>query len=340
MRLLLKISGLLSGFRSRRRKEAETPEDQQASASLRRRLRILSAALVLFAFTLTPLLVAAAQHPQTNAASLNVALVRGFPGVISQVPISLVSTGTLVAAQFDLSYPLNHLAPGTISPGTFGADAIVRWREISPGIQRYLIYSQSSSPLQTNGLIGTLPVAVPTNETKGGPLSVSNFVSSTAAARLALPMQTTSGGVLVGPVFRADDGIVYLMFSAQSNQTYVVQATTNFVNWVTISTNLAVLNYFTLADMDAPRFSYRFYRAVPQSGIQTWLINNPMVVTNGSIRFQVSGPSGTVFIVQASTDLVNWSGISTNTARAAPLLITDPAAGQFSRRFYRVFAVP
>src|SRR5437588_223254 len=73
---------------------------------------------------------AAAQRSQTNAASLSAGIVRGFPGATSHVPITMLSTGSVVAAQFDLGYPVNRLSPSPIADGTFGSDAVVRWREI------------------------------------------------------------------------------------------------------------------------------------------------------------------------------------------------------------------
>ena len=94
------------------------------------------------AFLATP---CAAQRLSTNAASLGVALVRGFPGGLSQLPISLGNTGTVVAAQFDLSYPSAHLSPGSLAPGNFANDVVVRSRQIAPGVLRYLIYSDRKS---------------------------------------------------------------------------------------------------------------------------------------------------------------------------------------------------
>ncbi len=54
--------------------------------------------------------------------------------------------------------------------------------------------------------------------------------------------------------------------------------------------------------------------------------------TNRQYAFVVSGASGYKYMVQASTDLVNWVSIQTNTA---PFTFVDTNAGQFSQRFYR-----
>jgi hypothetical protein len=58
------------------------------------------------------------------------------------------------------------------------------------------------------------------------------------------------------------------------------------------------------------------------------------VRSGGQFSFTVSGDAGQRYVVQASTDLLNWISIQTN---AAPFLFTDKNAAGFDRRFYRVF---
>jgi len=52
----------------------------------------------------------------------------------------------------------------------------------------------------------------------------------------------------------------------------------------------------------------------------------------GQFTFTCSGVPGYQYIVQASSDLVNWTSVQTNTA---PFTFTDTNAGQFNQRFYR-----
>ena len=54
----------------------------------------------------------------------------------------------------------------------------------------------------------------------------------------------------------------------------------------------------------------------------------------GQFSFTVSGDAGQQYVVQASTNMVNWISIQTN---AAPFLFTDPNAAGFKQRYYRVF---
>jgi hypothetical protein len=57
----------------------------------------------------------------------------------------------------------------------------------------------------------------------------------------------------------------------------------------------------------------------------------------GQFSFTISGLSSGQYIVQASTDLVNWVSLQTN---VAPFNFVDSNAGQFSRRFYRTAYIP
>jgi len=55
-------------------------------------------------------------------------------------------------------------------------------------------------------------------------------------------------------------------------------------------------------------------------------------VTGGQFSFTVAGFSGQQYVVQASTDLLNWLPVQTNTA---PFLFTDSNVTGFNQRFYR-----
>lgn len=65
-------------------------------------------------------------------------------------------------------------------------------------------------------------------------------------------------------------------------------------------------------------------------------ISGSFVVTNGTFQLTVSSPSVPT-IIQASTNLVNWISIYTNTP---PFTFTDPNASNFTSRFYRAVTAP
>jgi len=58
---------------------------------------------------------------------------------------------------------------------------------------------------------------------------------------------------------------------------------------------------------------------------------------DGSMHFNVSGPSDAKFVLEAASRLSppNWQPLSTNTITTNPLTVTDPDAAEFPQRFYR-----
>ena len=70
------------------------------------------------------------------------------------------------------------------------------------------------------------------------------------------------------PLYFASQGFVGNVFQLGLNgatgSNYVLQATTNFSTWTSLSTNTAPATLFYLADPKATNFPYRFYRVLQQ----------------------------------------------------------------------------
>jgi hypothetical protein len=58
-------------------------------------------------------------------------------------------------------------------------------------------------------------------------------------------------------------------------------------------------------------------------------------LTSSGFKIQLSGPSDTNYVIQASTDLKNWTSIYTNAAPTGGISYTDTTANSFSFRYYR-----
>jgi len=71
------------------------------------------------------------------------------------------------------------------------------------------------------------------------------------------------------------------------------------------------------------------------------LLLDPVRLPNGSFQFTVTNlVVGQTCIIQASTNLVDWDGISTNLVSADSLLFTDEGAAAAGQRFYRAWHLP
>ena len=63
--------------------------------------------------------------------------------------------------------------------------------------------------------------------------------------------------------------------------------------------------------------------------------------TNGQFQFTVRGSvTGKTNLIQASSDLSNWTSIRTNLADGAAFLFSDPDSAVLNRRWYRVLELP
>jgi autotransporter-associated beta strand protein len=60
----------------------------------------------------------------------------------------------------------------------------------------------------------------------------------------------------------------------------------------------------------------------------------------GVLSLTVNGQTGPDYIISASTNLVDWVSVCTNTSPAMPFQWSDPDAGKYPARFYRVSAGP
>ncbi len=71
---------------------------------------------------------------------------------------------------------------------------------------------------------------------------------------------------------------------------------------------------------------------------------SPLVFTTGPARhdgqleFWLAGPAGQGFVLQASTNLMGWRPVQTNTVGAAPFHFVAPA--EAAPQFYRAVSTP
>jgi hypothetical protein len=260
----------------------------------------------------------------------------GYPGQTASVAFSVRRATNLVAAQFDVAY---NPAKGTMREPELSArfsNHVVRSREVAPGTRRVLVYSRANEPLRTNGFTGAFAFDVPPDERIGsGPLTPRNLVLARADATAIAPVGARSGAVFVTPVYRDPaSGVVDLFFPSALDTRYLIQATEDFTRWVTIATNVATGDFMDLVDTDAVNYPHRFYRTAlyDAAGELGAITRQP----DGGVRFSLSGLSGRAYVLQASTNLRDWTHLRTNVAAGGGIEFTIPAEPGVPQRFFRV----
>jgi uncharacterized protein (TIGR03790 family) len=114
---------------------------------------------------------------------------------------------------------------------------------------------------------------------------------------------------------------------------YVIQASTNLMNWQPILTN-NVPGWLNFTDFDSTNYPMRFYRMSWPAPGQPPRLSAPGIVGGGAFRMHVDGVPGQPWVIQSSADLVNWTSLFTNQSGGA-MDFLDSGATNSSHRFYR-----
>jgi uncharacterized delta-60 repeat protein len=166
------------------------------------------------------------------------------------------------------------------------------------------------------------------------------FVESIAAVLPPAPASNPLSILVDDASFGFHSNLFGFNFSAASGQAVVILASTNLVNWVAIQTNLVATNgAIFFSDANSGKYPRRFYRAMLFNGVlppPSFLAGTGNLgMSSGQFGFNLGGVVGQTFVIQASSNLVNWVPLTTNVLTASPLRVTDPGSTNFARRFYR-----
>lgn len=207
------------------------------------------------------LLVVAALTARGQTA-VTVASLPGYPGGTVSLPVSVRRTTNVAAAQFDVTYNTAKVTAGPLVAGGIFSNHVVRTREIAPGVVRVLAFSRTNAALTVtnNATAVEIPFTVsPTEYIGSGPIVPSNARLAQPDATTVAPLALNSGAIFVRSVNLQPDG-AQLFLPSEAGANYVVEATTNFVEWTDVSTNTAFGGYLDAFDSFATNSPYRFYR--------------------------------------------------------------------------------
>ena len=148
------------------------------------------------------------------------------------------------------------LAPPTLTPNGGSFIASVSVSAQSPDTNAAIYYTLDGTLPTTNSLPYVGPINLYSNATISANVFETGYNNSVAVTAL----------FLVQPLYFASEdfsnSVFQLKFFGAAGSNYVLQASTNLVNWTPISTNLATTNLFYLIDPKASNYPSRFYRVL------------------------------------------------------------------------------
>jgi uncharacterized repeat protein (TIGR03806 family) len=150
------------------------------------------------------------------------------------------------------------LPPPTVTPpgGAVLGPLTVTLQDSNPTAQLYYTLD-GSLPTELSTLY-TGPITLTSSSVITAKAFETGFSDSVAAsATFALRAPAQFGGAVYGA-----DGQFHATLQGLSGKTYLFQATTNWLEWTTLSTNVATADVFQLVDPSAASYPYQFYRVL------------------------------------------------------------------------------
>ena len=184
------------------------------------------------------------------------------PGATVSVPFLLTDPSNAVALQFDFQFDSSKVTNALPVANASLSNHILRTASYLDGSRRVVIYSPVNAALSSNTLM-SVPVTLSPNERVSSSLnSPFNVIVGRINGTALAPVYVYPGTVFVRPVIPQTNGSAQCFLHVTPGLNYVLQASTNLVNWTPVSTNFANDIYVEMFDPDSALYPTRFYRAL------------------------------------------------------------------------------
>jgi hypothetical protein len=225
-----------------------------------------------------PLLAASgmSESPAGELAFLTPSRSQATAGQLLRVQVRLENLqSTISGAAFTLSYPVNALRLAASQPHRTGTmvsgNSLASWNATTPG-QLRLAVSSDSAWLTTEGVLAeiTFEVLSGAADQHIWPLALGavevtpdGYAPRTVATQGAEFIgRPALAGTLSAPRYGKSGEFIFSL-TGDPGATYSIQASTDLVNWDTLTSALNATGTIEFTDPDAASFSRRFYRVVP-----------------------------------------------------------------------------
>ncbi len=150
------------------------------------------------------------------------------------------------------------LAPPTITPpgGSFTAPVTVTLQQTNAGSTLY--FTLDGTLPGTNSYVYSAPFLL----TNSAVLSVNAFAPGFNNSIATSDSFTILPGIYFSSLPSLSNGVFSVQMVGDPNKTYILQGSSNFINWIPVNTNVPLSSPFQLIDPTAGAYPYRFYRAI------------------------------------------------------------------------------
>ena len=264
--------------------------------------------------------------------NLGTNLLRGFvyseqiPSPLSVTPLS-VKMGGIILTNFTFEFGQDGDVSAGCTPQRWILELPTNYAEANPvapraGVQ--ITYSLTSSSAGTFSL-GQFDWSA---DAPGGSNSVFGVSDSADARSLKFVGATNNPLISLAP---PANGFAVLV-DGVPNSFYVLQASTNFADWLALTTNASP---FTFLDTNTALYSHRFYRGILYDN--PWASMRITRIPGNTFSLWAAGVASYQYVLEISTNLVDWSVCLTN---VSPFSYLDHGAADVPMRFYRGRLVP
>jgi len=140
------------------------------------------------------------------------------------------------------------------------------------------------------------------------------------------------------PPVRLANGSYDLRVIGSKGQSFVLQSSLNGTTWTTIDTDTLLAASLDYVDTTPIRGPARYYRLLPLDTVlnnQRFQMQSPTASPASGFALHLTGASGTPFLIQTSTNLLDWFNLTSGVLTGNTFNYTDFDAPNHPRRFYR-----
>jgi hypothetical protein len=142
------------------------------------------------------------------------------------------------------------------------------------------------------------------------------------------------------PAFGTHSNFFRFNIHALPGQVVVIEATTDFLFWTPIQTNLTTsIGTILFTDSQSSLFPRRYYRVRLYQGLlpgPTILSGSTLGIQGGLFGFDLAAVPGQSVIIETSSNLTTWTALTTNSITNLPFHFLDAVPANLPLRFYRV----